>query len=762
MTSISDVNAYFLRRSLWPAVSYTMFLMLSGLLGNALVLIVYRRHFRHSVTRMFIYSLALLDIANCLITMPSELIVLIQFASFPSPVWCKLSRYLTYILNGSSSVLLIGIAVDRYYKVCHPTTVFITIKRARIICLGALLFNALLALPALVLYGDMTLTLQIIDNEVSVLGVEQKDYNKSATTLPDHVKEGVTLPYPIPHKAEYIVGHFCLIKNSYINTVYPIVFYASMFSLYLALVVVVIFSYTRLARTMYLLRQRHDRMFSFIRYYKGSNSAIPEPSGHGEGAADRPAVGEHQDQDHYEDRCSVKIGGGQFLTLEESNLNVDGEAGCVREEQEEGHLAKVSQDGIAAKDESAQGKNEALNPGSGVEKAEMSTNIEHPNSEMEDSAMKISQGQSEKPKEEVHTKNYQEPAVNSIPQDRQATGLTAVCKPETTVANGTKGGQGYSGQVPRVRVHKPSRTESKKEFTFPSLACENSLLMRRIHSMENVRGVMAQPALSLSQLDIEHRQNGKFSTSDKNKPGPMRRRDWQSLDALRPHALNVTTSYSVDIVDGDPERQDHWSPGNTDVKTLTLTRRSPKGSKHLCVLPLTGLSSKTALHALEQNDQKDGHVVIDSCQRGVVVDADEITLRTKSTSPQGMQKKSPQSDLKTPASPRREVISTADLLKEQHRGNALHPFRTSRMLFIISLVFVVSFCPFFIIALIRSAQGASFTDLLGETELAVVSVLIRSSLISNAVNPIVYGFLSTHFRKECVALFCNLFRKQGS
>ncbi|KAK0043033.1 muscarinic acetylcholine receptor M3, partial [Biomphalaria pfeifferi] len=107
-TSNSDVNS----RALWPAVAYTVLMMTVGTVGNILVLVVYRRQYRKSVTRLFIFALAALDIGNCLITMPAELVILIHFTSFPSATWCKATRYLTYIFNGSSSIILIAISMD--------------------------------------------------------------------------------------------------------------------------------------------------------------------------------------------------------------------------------------------------------------------------------------------------------------------------------------------------------------------------------------------------------------------------------------------------------------------------------------------------------------------------------------------------------------------------------------------------------------------------------------------------------------------------
>ncbi|RUS70955.1 hypothetical protein EGW08_021284, partial [Elysia chlorotica] len=170
--TLADVSDYYLQTSLWPSAVYTIVLMILGTLGNSLVLLVYRRHFRRSVTRMFIFTLAALDLGSCLITMPSELLILFRFASFPSAGWCKASRYLTYTFNSSSSLILIVIAMDRYYKVCRPYRTCITIPLAQKICLGGILFTAVLSIPSLLLYGDVNFPVLVKGGQAKILPLD--------------------------------------------------------------------------------------------------------------------------------------------------------------------------------------------------------------------------------------------------------------------------------------------------------------------------------------------------------------------------------------------------------------------------------------------------------------------------------------------------------------------------------------------------------------------------------------------------------------
>ena len=89
---------------------------------------------------------------------------------------------------------------------------------------------------------------------------------------------------------------------------------------------------------------------------------------------------------------------------------------------------------------------------------------------------------------------------------------------------------------------------------------------------------------------------------------------------------------------------------------------------------------------------------------------------------------------------------------------AYRPAKTTRMLFAISLVFVASFLPFFCVVMARAAQGRRFLASLTDAGVVVVSILIRSSLISNAANPIIYGLCNKQFRTECQGLLARCCR----
>ena len=143
---------------LLPSFVYVCLLVFVGIPGNMLVCAVFHKKWtkKKKPSTLFILTLSWLDLANCLTTLPFEMTYM-NFYSFDFPIICKISRWLTYILNATSSVVLIGIAVDRligirYHMKKRPIGLF----RAKCFIIAAFVFSVLTCWPSLVLYGTST------------------------------------------------------------------------------------------------------------------------------------------------------------------------------------------------------------------------------------------------------------------------------------------------------------------------------------------------------------------------------------------------------------------------------------------------------------------------------------------------------------------------------------------------------------------------------------------------------------------------------
>lgn len=142
---------------LLPAILVTVCLMILGLVGNPLAIYIYGWRWKPSSTKVFLFSLAVIDLMNCLITIPTELTIMSNFYNFHSDGLCKVSRFTTYVMNNATSAIFLAIAVDRYIRICHPYRSAVSARRAKIACGIGLMIGLTVSWPALFIYGRINL-----------------------------------------------------------------------------------------------------------------------------------------------------------------------------------------------------------------------------------------------------------------------------------------------------------------------------------------------------------------------------------------------------------------------------------------------------------------------------------------------------------------------------------------------------------------------------------------------------------------------------
>lgn len=91
-----------------------------GVIGNILVLFIYVFKFKPSNHRIFIVSLAVIDLIACNMVMPLVVYSFLHLFTYFNSVMCKLLTVFNYFICISSSAVLIVIAIDRCRKMCVP------------------------------------------------------------------------------------------------------------------------------------------------------------------------------------------------------------------------------------------------------------------------------------------------------------------------------------------------------------------------------------------------------------------------------------------------------------------------------------------------------------------------------------------------------------------------------------------------------------------------------------------------------------------
>ncbi|KAJ8322260.1 hypothetical protein KUTeg_000731 [Tegillarca granosa] len=135
-----------------PVIVYVVILMVIGIVGNPLVIVFYGIKLKATASYMFIVSLAVFDLIVSCISMPLEIVDLVQFYTFESEAACKILRFVNYFATITSGVFLIAIAVDRYRKICRPFKPQITNEYAKIVIIISMIIGFFLSWPSFVFY----------------------------------------------------------------------------------------------------------------------------------------------------------------------------------------------------------------------------------------------------------------------------------------------------------------------------------------------------------------------------------------------------------------------------------------------------------------------------------------------------------------------------------------------------------------------------------------------------------------------------------
>ncbi|XP_062572472.1 orexin receptor type 2-like [Saccostrea cucullata] len=95
-------------------------------------------------------------------------------------------------------------------------------------------------------------------------------------------------------------------------------------------------------------------------------------------------------------------------------------------------------------------------------------------------------------------------------------------------------------------------------------------------------------------------------------------------------------------------------------------------------------------------------------------------------------------------------------IKTISRVNTKNFTKTTTIFVVISIVFVVSYLPFFVVMVTRSIK-TNFESILSPGVEVLYKFCLKSYFINNAINPIIYGFLNRNFRAEVIKIImkCN-------
>ena len=144
-----------------PVMATMGVLMFIGIVGNSLVVCVYWQWVKMKATtkRIFILTLGFLDLIVCTVAIPFEIYDLRNQVLFQNIAACKIARILEYSLVLGSGLVLVSVSVERYVFLCKAFDAF-SKRKAKLICIGCVIFAVLLGGPSATFAGIKTTKLE--------------------------------------------------------------------------------------------------------------------------------------------------------------------------------------------------------------------------------------------------------------------------------------------------------------------------------------------------------------------------------------------------------------------------------------------------------------------------------------------------------------------------------------------------------------------------------------------------------------------------
>lgn len=169
---------------LLPAVVLLFAVSMFGIPANIFTIIFYRKGSLNSNYKLFIVTVASIDVLSCCTAIPLENTLLLLGYAKDSKYEsvCKLSRFCDVFMTFSSGFVLTLIAIERYRKICKPFNTQLTPAFAQKLCVVAVILGVLVSWPSLLIWGKKTLTIKFHEHEITAIDCAVSDDSTNSKT----------------------------------------------------------------------------------------------------------------------------------------------------------------------------------------------------------------------------------------------------------------------------------------------------------------------------------------------------------------------------------------------------------------------------------------------------------------------------------------------------------------------------------------------------------------------------------------------------
>ncbi|XP_067664398.1 neuropeptide S receptor-like [Haliotis asinina] len=139
-------------------VSTMLFLLLVlvlGLFGNSFILYIYTRKLRMNIFGFLVRLIAVIDLVGVAIAVPTTIVFLLTTSSGSLDVgnMCQVKTFTKHFSAGSSGLIFIIIAFQRYRKICKPHQRQMSDSLVKILCFSSIGVPLLTGIPILFFQG---------------------------------------------------------------------------------------------------------------------------------------------------------------------------------------------------------------------------------------------------------------------------------------------------------------------------------------------------------------------------------------------------------------------------------------------------------------------------------------------------------------------------------------------------------------------------------------------------------------------------------
>ena len=175
-------NAYFARNFTFNTVLISVFLCF-GVIGNVLVLFLYKYRMPQTEERFFIPYLAVADLMSTIGLACLGITTNFHFTDFPNEDLCKFLPYFAWVTTSWSAFILLMISVSRFLKICRPTGRQMTSFFKKCAVHGCFLFAVINASPLLYFSGFKYSNVSCLNTNMTIAMCDRQDFDNTVNSI---------------------------------------------------------------------------------------------------------------------------------------------------------------------------------------------------------------------------------------------------------------------------------------------------------------------------------------------------------------------------------------------------------------------------------------------------------------------------------------------------------------------------------------------------------------------------------------------------